>query len=44
MRKIITIIHYEYKMQFKRLATWSILLVATVFALLDNYCSGQAFL
>ena len=40
MRKIITIIHYEYKMQFKRLATWSILLVATVFALLDNYPSS----
>ncbi len=40
MRKIIAIIHYEYKMQFKRPATWGVLLAATVFALLDNYPSA----
>ena len=41
MRKMIAIIHYEYKMQFQRLATWGVLLVATVFALLDNYPSAS---
>lgn len=39
MRKMITVIHYEYKMQFKRLATWGVLLAVTVFTLLDNYPS-----
>lgn len=41
MRKMIAIICYEYKMQFKRLATWGVLLAATVFALLDNYPSAS---
>ena len=41
MRKMIAIIRYEYKMQFKRLATWGVLLAATVFALLDNYPSAS---
>ncbi len=41
MCKIIAIIHYEYKMQFRRLATWGILLAVTVFALLDNYPSAS---
>lgn len=36
MRKMIAIIHYEYKMQFKRPATWGVLLAVTVFTLLDN--------
>lgn len=40
MRKVIAIIHYEYKMQFKRLATWGVLLAVTVFTLLDNYPSA----
>lgn len=39
MRKIISIVHYEYKMQFTRLATWGVLLVATAIALLDNFPS-----
>lgn len=39
MRKIISIVHYEYKIQFKRLATWGVLIVATVIALLDNFPS-----
>lgn len=39
MRKMIAVIHYEYKMQFKRLATWGVLLAVTVFTLLDNYPS-----
>ena len=41
MRKMIAIIRYEYKMQFERLATWGVLLAATVFALLDNYPSAS---
>lgn len=40
MRKMITIIHYEYKMQFQRLATWGVLLAATIFSLLDGYPSA----
>lgn len=40
MRKMIAIIHYEYKMQIKRLATWGIFLAVTVFTLLDNYPSA----
>ncbi len=40
MRKMIAIIRYEYKMQFKRPATWGVLLAAAVFALLDNYPSA----
>lgn len=40
MRKMVAVIHYEYKMQFKRLATWGILLAATVFSLLDNFPSA----
>lgn len=39
MRKIMSIVHYEYKMQFKRLATWGLLLVATAIALFDNFPS-----
>lgn len=40
MRKIMSIIHYEYKMQFKRIATWGVLLAATGVALLDNFPSA----
>ena len=39
MRKIMSIIHYEYKMQLKRIATWGVLLTATGVALLDNFPS-----
>ncbi len=39
MRKIISIVHYEYKMQLKRLAAWGVLIVATAIALLDNFPS-----
>lgn len=41
MRKMLAIIHYEYKMQFTRLATWGVLLAVTVFTLLDNYPSAH---
>ena len=40
MRKMTAIIHYEYKMQCKRPATWGVFLAVTVFALLDNYPSA----
>lgn len=40
MRKIMSIIHYEYKMQLKRIATWGVLLTATGIALLDNFPSA----
>lgn len=41
MRKMITIIHYEYKMQLKRPATWGVLLAVTIFSLLDNFPSAK---
>lgn len=41
MRKMMAVIHYEYKMQFKRAAAWGVFLAATVFALLDNYPSAS---
>ena len=37
MRKMFSVLHYEYKMQFKRLVTWGVLLVATALSLLDNF-------
>lgn len=40
MRKIMSIIHYECKMQLKRIATWGVFLVATGIALLDNFPSA----
>ena len=40
MRKMSAVIHYEYKMQFKRPATWGILLMVAIFSLLDNYPSA----
>lgn len=40
MRKILSIVHYEYKMQMKRFATWGILLAALSVALLDNFPSA----
>lgn len=41
MCKVVSIIHYEYKMQLKRIATWGVLLAATVIALLDNFPSAK---
>ncbi len=41
MRKIMSIVHYECKMQFQRPAAWGILLVAAAIALLDNFPSGR---
>lgn len=40
MRKCFSITHYEYKMQMTRIATWGILIVAVIVALLDNYPSS----
>lgn len=40
MRKMIAIVHYEYKMQCKRPAAWGVFLAVTGFALLDNYPSA----
>ena len=39
MRKIFSIIHYEYKMLMKRFATLGVLLIGTLIALLDNFPS-----
>ena len=42
MGKMFSILHYEYKMPFKRMVTWGILLVATTNSMLDNITSdGQ---
>lgn len=41
MCKVISMIHYECKMQLKRIATWGVLLAATVIALLDNFPSAN---
>ena len=40
MRKMFSVLHYEYKMQFKRLVTWGVLLVAMALSLLDNFPSA----
>ena len=39
MRKILPIVHYEYKMLSRRFATWGVLVAATVISLLDNFPS-----
>lgn len=41
MSKILSIVRYEYKMQFGRIATWGIFILATVIALLDNFPSAK---
>lgn len=41
MRKIISIIHYEYKMQFGQPAAWGVLLAATLLSMLDNFPSAE---
>lgn len=40
MRNILTIIHYEYKEQIMRIATWGVLTAAVIFSLLDDFPSG----
>ncbi|HIS92840.1 MAG TPA: hypothetical protein IAA84_07505 [Candidatus Alectryocaccomicrobium excrementavium] len=40
MRKMLAVLHYEYKMQFRHLATWGILLAATAISLMDNFPSA----
>lgn len=40
MRKLLSVVHYEYKMQVKRLSAWGIFLAATLLSLLDNYPSA----
>lgn len=40
MRKMAAVLHYEYGMQFRRPATWGVLLAATALALLDNFPSA----
>ena len=39
MRRMLAVLRYEYKMQFRRLATWGIFLAATALSLLDNFPS-----
>lgn len=41
MRKVLAILHYEYKMQMSRMAAWSILFVAIGIALVDAFPSGS---
>lgn len=41
MRKMFSIIQYEYKMQMQRFATWGVLLTATIITLLDNFPSSS---
>ena len=39
MRKVLSIVHYEYKMQIKWFATWGVLFAALLISLLDNFPS-----
>lgn len=41
MRKLCSVLYYEYKMQIKRPAVWGVLLVAVAMAQLDNFPSAQ---
>ena len=40
MRNILSVIHYEYKTQIMRIATWGVLAAAAAFSLLDSFPSG----
>lgn len=40
MRKVLSIIHYEYKLQMKRFATWGVLIAALLISLPDNLPSA----
>lgn len=41
MRKVFSVLRYEYKMQMKRPATWGVMIVATIITLLDNFPSAS---
>ena len=41
MDKLFSVIHYEYKMQIRRLPVWGIFVAATLLSLLDNYPSTK---
>lgn len=40
MRKVLSIIHYEYKLQMKRFATWGVLAAALLLSLPDSFPSA----
>ena len=40
MRNMCSVLHYEFKMQFQRLAAWGVLLAAAALSLLDNFPSA----
>lgn len=40
MRKMCSVIQYEYKMQMRHIATWVIFIAATIIALLDSFPSA----
>lgn len=40
MHNILSVIHYEYKMQIRRFATWGVLGVTIIFSLLDDFPSA----
>lgn len=39
MRKLFSIVHYEYKMQLNRFATWGVFIATMVIAMLDDFPS-----
>ncbi len=41
MRKVLSILRYEYKMQMRRIATWGVLLASIVITLLDSFPSAS---
>ncbi len=41
MRKVLSVIYYEYAMQLKRIATWGVLAGAVVISLLDSFPSAK---
>lgn len=41
MRKCLSIIFYEYKMQMKRFATWGVFILVMVIVLIDNFPSAK---
>lgn len=41
MRKMFSILKYEYKMQMQRIATWGVLIAVTIITLLDSFPSAS---
>ena len=41
MRKLLSVIYYEYLMQLKRIATWAVLAAAVVISLIDSFPSAK---